>query len=753
MSNITQGHALAIEELQKIASDKSGALEIIAIAEKPTLIGWLEIEISVSCKGMEVVDGGMPLRQREEMVIGIPSDFPFSAPEARFSHYDYGFYPHVQWGCHLCLYLSSQDWTPNEGMFGFIERLNEWLKRAGIDELDETGQALHPPSIFVGVPSKFSISCDVSLPELPVPHWLGTATLEHLNNQCFAVREWQNGTPARNGAYCAILCINEHMPYEYPHHVGQLFNILEKRGVKFIDIVKHLMRIVSKKISKDPLLLVICAPMMGIKGRMKKEYHIACWEIDNTAEAQLRAINNYVNGLSTKAKTKFEKAKTKFLDWINTSPTHWCTVYDERPEIYTRRDNVSPLAIFQGKSIGILGCGAIGSNIALMLARAGIKRIALFDNKQVSPGVLVRQPYKKNQCHQDKVFALKELIGEISQDIEITTHTENLKTILLENPEVIPEDVDFLFDCTASNIVQLLIENACRKKKFPCCTTISMAFDGNCQNSIALLLPRTWCGSIYSAFRKSLSAYFENEKTSKIADRFLKGSEENLFQPIPGCSEPTFTGSIADTQSLASQMLNLVSKQLHEGSDDATAFIASSCGNGLKGSRITLPSDMSLVDAMNKYDVRISQQAFNEIKKIIWSNPNKKNETGGILFGYVNDAIKTVWIDHVTPPPPDSKATPTKFVCGIKKVKEISDDFKNKYRGQILCIGTWHTHPKSSPLPSETDLLAVASIFLQDDVNREQTVMLIVQPTGNDEFTLGAYLFKKKQMKIIELHK
>ena len=59
------------------------------------------------------------------------------------------------------------------------------------------------------------------------------------------------------------------------------------------------------------------------------------------------------------------------------------------------------------KKVAIVGCGAIGSNVALSLARMGIKRFLLIDIDIVEKGNISRQTYTHKECKMFKCGALK----------------------------------------------------------------------------------------------------------------------------------------------------------------------------------------------------------------------------------------------------------------------------------------------------------------------------------------------------------
>lgn len=79
-------------------------------------------------------------------------------------------------------------------------------------------------------------------------------------------------------------------------------------------------------------------------------------------------------------------------------------------------------AVLQRKRVGIAGCGGLGSNAAVSLARAGIGRIVLVDGDVVDASNLNRQHYFQQDIGTPKVEALSAHLRAINPGIEITAH-------------------------------------------------------------------------------------------------------------------------------------------------------------------------------------------------------------------------------------------------------------------------------------------------------------------------------------------
>lgn len=75
-----------------------------------------------------------------------------------------------------------------------------------------------------------------------------------------------------------------------------------------------------------------------------------------------------------------------------------------------------PINLIEG-DIHIIGCGAIGSTVAEMLARMGVQKLHLYDFDVVSPHNLANQMFRQDDINLPKVDALDRILGEINQDI------------------------------------------------------------------------------------------------------------------------------------------------------------------------------------------------------------------------------------------------------------------------------------------------------------------------------------------------
>lgn len=744
---LSDGQQLALQQLKEIESSNNYVFEITDIIDPNDESSFLKIEASIYCGDFEKADGGLPLRERERFRFSINNDFPLSLPAINALHDRFAEWPHVQWKNHLCLYQSSQsEWNPSDGMFGYMDRLRDWLEHGALNQLDPTGQPLHPPVAYREDYSTSNLVPKANTPVVTDTPWIGMAQLERINNRTLAIVDWKEKiveTP--DGKYAAAILLPRPFPFEYPTTVLGLLNELRISFDLFRSILQSTL---LWKADDDPFLFIVGTPMRGIKGSENLNQHLCAWEFEAKETAVLKiSLNKYSKDEDWKALGK--AAEQVFEDFMRDTKVRWCRIFEDRSEIVTRRDHSSKLSTFFGKTVSIWGCGALGANITLHLARAGVKKLILRDNDIVTPGILVRQPFREYDIGITKIEALRFRISTISKVVEVEKKYGDIKTWLSENPDW-SEGSDIIIDCTASNLVHTAFELYRQNNSQIRVPIVSMIVDGVCQKGFSVQLDKNFTGGIFDGYRKGLLLACEDHGLKQFADAFYPGPDQPkrpIFQPEPGCSDPTFVGSSSDSAALASLMIEFAANALSHDQKQANVwFVSKSLNQNISRSLRPISQDYLMVDKIKGYEVRIAPAAWNQIQAEVRRNERTngpKNETGGLLFGQRDDVLKIVWIDSVTEPPPDSETSENHFLCGVEGTKELSEYKKKQTRGLSKCIGTWHTHPRSAPFPSTIDLNGMSQILLSDDFPRKKSLLLIVQPSETAHQASG-YLFDKK---------
>src|SRR3989339_1354167 len=115
--------------------------------------------------------------------------------------------------------------------------------------------------------------------------------------------------------------------------------------------------------------------------------------------------------------------------------------------------------ILSKKTVAIVGLGALGTNTAQLLARAGIN-LRLIDFDKIDLTNLQRQSlYTEKDINKQKAIISKTRLKEINSEISITSFNEKLND---SNLHLL--DSDLVIDCTDNLTTRFLINDYCYNK-------------------------------------------------------------------------------------------------------------------------------------------------------------------------------------------------------------------------------------------------------------------------------------------------
>ncbi len=761
MMPATEGQQTALAEIRRIAAASPGALEEISVGLPDKQGGALLVDVSIDCSGIESTQDGLQYRSRERFRIWIPPEFPFGHPSVWTPHTRFAGTPHVQWKKHLCLYQApSYEWNASDGMYGFFDRLELWLKRAAKNQLDAEGAPLHPPVAYASEWAK-TIIPRKDTPEVSGESWFGFAVLRHVSDARADIEDWQPlfSTYPKADVAPAVLLAGR-MPFEFPRSVADLLVELEKIGVD-----KHLLFLILQigalRTSEDsPMYVILGTPMRGIRGAPKLKQHLTAWRIDKGTTAWLRlkikatTLQGALDEPDARARVQeiADAAQATITEWASKAEVTWCRVREDRPEIVSRRDIDTPTSWFFGKTVSLWGCGALGGHIAVWLTRAGVRKLILHDNKEVAPGVLARQVYREADLAEPKAIALARYLKLIDPDLEVDSRATNVLVDPLDSDDW-TENVDLVIDTTAVSSIRKKLERKWRSqtKRVP---VISMLLGHQANCGLVVVSKSFSSGGPSDAIRRLKLVACGRSELKPYSDEFWPVEPRtNLFQPEPGCSEPTFVGSAADVATLAGALLNLAAADIivAQKSSASGHLVAQANHPSIKISQshvvVDWEPDLVAVDARGGYEVRISPASWREMRAWISRSARVagEKETGGLLFGEWDDAARVIWVTEVLGPPPDSQASEEGFVCGVLGTREANTEKAKRSRGSVQYIGMWHTHPVSRATPSSTDLIGMAAILADGSISVTKQLLLIVGETTSSP-ELGCYVFEREEI-------
>lgn len=754
MPGLSPGQQLALLQITDIVANSNGALEVLELATESKSEGYIWVRLSLETKDYRT-GRGLAFRDRERINLHLHPDFPFKKPDIYFKHKRFIGTPHVQWGNSICLYQSGEtEYDPSDGMFGFFDRVEQWMRAAGKGELDPDDAPLHPPVAYKTSSNTFVVRADTPSGIADDEIWIGRADLRKVREDRFdlvgwtKLDDWGNADPGHPIA--AAILFDKPLVTEFPSKVNDLIELVENAGLPFgmLYSVLRLFSLVGSE--EEPAYFVLGAPMRRKAAGEPHRQHLTVWEIGSDTLKTLRAM--------VRSKGQDEAARDELVKWMVKAGVTWCNVLEDRPEIVNRRDGGTLLAALSGKRVLLLGCGALGSVVAEIVLRSSAAKLHLVDNGIVKPGILVRQRYADSDIGSAKASALQAHLQAIGLVCVVTADESNLADRVLSRFDF--KEWDLVIDTTASASATHRLEEELKAQSLPI-PLLSMSVSAAAENgSVLVKMPQYSGGPHHIARQAKIEAFAKHAGHSLVKAFWPERETVKVFQPEPGCSAPTFIGSAADIDHHAAGLLNIGLSRIESLASHAASLdlIAASW------SRVdeSMPHRLSYTftgyarysEQLHGYVVLRSDVAAldmtSEMKRITRTRSDKV-ETGGLIFGEIDDAHQMIWVDSLSGPPPDSSASETQFLCGTAGTKELNA-FKSAASGKSSrFIGIWHTHPISRGRPSEDDLRAMLELLHFQEFPPRQVVMLIVGYAASRREE-NYYLYRRNEFVLIARH-
>jgi integrative and conjugative element protein (TIGR02256 family) len=776
---MTKGQQLAVRQLQDMAAARPGAIEIVDIAEPAQPGSAMRILLSMNLSGVEHAAGGVRVRGRERFIVEVDVRFPYTPPSVSVPHRRWAGTPHVQWGRHLCLYAApSVEWLPSEGMRGLIERLLLWVEKAAVGDLDPDDRPRHPPVAYAsGADELMVVRADLghrvpwAAPDHGGPAYL-VAVCERLDDR-FDVVGWN--TPKefaqRASAPCpqpdddgvvvvgaAAVLVGAEPFFEYPSRASELVAGLRCAGVDHEAFMEFIASVAATNAVIDastggstPLIVVVGTPSRGL-GHGTRLAHLVAWRLDTFTEKVAELLTR-VNRLD------LPELRTEVLElgqsWFDLAGTDWLRVLEDRPEVTVRRDHTSSAAWLAGKRILILGCGALGGPVADACVRARAASVVLVDAGIVTPGILVRQPYIDAEIGKPKATALTTRLRAVNRTTTVRARVTDAVSMFTA-PNTAVSDVDLIIDATADIGVRAAIEVARSRSKAAWPPVITMLVGHQARRGLVALTRPDATGAAHDTFRRLGLAVTGQHRTAfaDVAEDFYPDPPRaTTFQPEPGCSTPTFTGSAAEVTALATTMFSAALDALAD--PDGPAPDASQHPMAVAAVRLDTrddhpsvgpgaawlgwPNDTVIVEERDQIQVRISATAMAEMRAETRRGARARGdriETGGMLVGALDEAAMCIYIDTACGPPPDSRLSDQHFEHGTSGAQHLIDHHLKRSQGASGFIGMWHTHPYGVAAPSPTDRAGMAGLVTPITGGPSRALMLIL---GGDSTTWAAW--------------
>lgn len=379
-----------------------------------------------------------------------------------------------------------------------------------------------------------------------------------------------------------------------------------------------------------------------------------------------------------------------------------------------------------------LGCGSLGSKIALHLARAGQAPSDLIDRAYLSPHNAARHALAPASGGMQlpwidaKATALANAIKGLGQVAE--AHIDDIVEVThdaVRAKRLLPKKSWAIVNSTASLAVREALASTATTITIPRVIETSLFANG-----------RVGLVSVEGSSRNPNTGDLITQTYALMSEdatlrRLMFGSGDALHrQGIgEGCGSTTMVMSDARISMIAAPMAETVASLQRIGlpSQGGRILLGTVGDDGMSlswRSHEVPPCVTVMMEGTRSWVVRVADRAHRKIVDEVAQWPAV--ETGGILVGRFSEAAQTFHVVDVVPAPEDSRRSAVEFMLGTAGVRTALKAYGEACDYSLYCLGTWHSHLNTSG-PSSQDRATAAAIAL---ARLMPSVVLIHTPAG-----------------------
>lgn len=395
----------------------------------------------------------------------------------------------------------------------------------------------------------------------------------------------------------------------------------------------------------------------------------------------------------------------------------------------------------------LVGCGSVGSKIAVHLARSGLAPSVVLDKSFLSPHnaarhalVPGRSPIQTSWMG-PKAVALAAAIEALGQ--KARPHVADVVG-LVRAPDaarkVLPRKGWAVLNSTGSLVVREALLRTAPGVELPRVIETALMARG-----LAGLLTIEGPGRNPDSGDLASVANEMIREVDRLRDALHDG--HGAIQRVEigdGCGSPTMKISDARVSLFAAAMAEdlaaLYRADLPERHGRVLLGVVEEDGRGMYWEAREVPA-VVVVKPVNgsSWRIRISAKADRKIHEDVEAWPGV--ETGGILVGRYSEAARAFYVVDVLPAPEDSVRSPGGFVLGTVGVREELRRYRERAGDTLYCLGTWHSHLRPSQ-PSGQDhataesmalaRLTPSALLIRTPAGYTAVLAVRIEPTGGD---------------------
>ena len=629
------------------------------------------VKISIPSRG---VYHNLDIRKNERIIIYSGENYPIVAPSVMIAREDFpfSFVPHLNTGVNrsnidelnLCLYRGDIDeWFYKNGATKFCDLINEWfsdlvngdlIKQDGFETIRINNNIAVLEADFEKISKKIEADNKRNYYFFKMENICGNVYYRVSDDE-FSSNDYQK-------LPCILIFDNKNVDDCY--FTTTLSKAKDLSNFSSYSRLTHALRRFRSKFydPKSKYLLNEIWVIMAIKRPQQVIGTFSCYEFIGFKLSFNFEENPAVDNCNIRLATTIQSLNKNIAEKLSGTKYEKC-------------------------SIALIGCGALGSKIAMSLAKMGYVQQKLVDNDVFLPHNLIRHEVTTPfYIGLNKARIMSSKINVLFGKSESTFYEEES---FISNANY---NNDFIIDCTASerNLYWYLMSNIecngyCRCEIFMDGKLGVSFFEGSKHNPDIFDI-RVYF--LYYSVQDNLLQEIFNEQDNEF----------NEFHIGFGCSSDTMILDEATISNHASIVPHILEK--YRNIDEGTVVINYFDKTNLENNfvRKLKVCKFNTYDLESGWKVHIMECVINSVREFV----NQSNENMGLWIGCIDNNLKRITIVD-TYIPPDNLRAKNKVTSGIKGVNKIIGSCEKKSCGIIRYIGEWHTHPNGRAVPSELD--------------------------------------------------
>lgn len=398
-----------------------------------------------------------------------------------------------------------------------------------------------------------------------------------------------------------------------------------------------------------------------------------------------------------------------------------------REDLHLRNTGVVESGIV-GKTVALIGLGALGSAAADLLAKAGVGTFRLCDLDYLATGNVTRHVggiadfgAAKARVVASRLLEINPHVRLVGEDLEpwsATGDPERLAAMIAA--------ADLIVATTADEGVETFVNHLAVLQGKP--VVYGRALLRASVGRVFLVRPGQ------DACKACLAAYAEDGRTSKPTPAEWIDVRESPDEPIlHECGRPVIPGSAVDLAFIAAlaARVALTTLEGRAGGDnhwlwarEAVPAVAALLDRPLSTAAVRLEprSDCAICAEPEIAQVVLNEGVSGQIETIVEASIDA--ETGGILIGHVDEQRRAV-IVRATKPGPGAERSATRFRRDVAYVQAELDRASTELGDHGGYLGEWHSHLVADPRPSPTDIASLLGIAHAPNYLTRSPMMII----------------------------